>query len=269
MASFAGVLLAAMVTLSSALTDDEISLFMTTEMVETNTGMMGMVTIETADGMHTITSNGVPDHTTPDYPNNGNPNDIETQSHSWTVPVNPSVADSTTELPMGPVGVAINGIPLFNPYTNTGEDAVLTETFDSCDGHPDPFGVYHYHKQPSSCVFSIVDGQPSSIIGVALDGFPIYGPIDENGNTLTSADLDECHGRYVNGEYRYHTTADFPYILGCFRGEYTASGGGPGGGGPGGGGGLPPPRTTESSGQKILHGTVVLTALGLVLSFVV
>ncbi|XP_071808822.1 uncharacterized protein [Asterias amurensis] len=269
MASLAGVFLAALVTLSCALTDEQISVFMTTEMVETNTGLMGVISIETADGMHTITSNGVPDHVTPEYPRMGNPNDIETQSHLWTVPVNPSVADSNTALPMGPIGVAINGIPLFNPFTITGEDAVLTETFDSCDGHPDPKGVYHYHKQPASCVFTIVDGEPSSIIGVALDGFPIYGPIDENGNTLTSDDLDECHGRYVNGEYRYHTTADFPYILGCFKGEYTASGGGPPGP-PAGGGSLPPPETTDPiNGQKIVQGTVVLTVLGLVLSFVV
>lgn len=120
MAWFAGVLLAAFVALSSALTDDQISLFMTSEMVETNTGVMGMVSIETADGMHTITSNGVPDHSTPEYPNNGNPNDIETQTNSWEIPVSPSVADSTTELPMGAIGVAINGVPFFNPYTITG-----------------------------------------------------------------------------------------------------------------------------------------------------
>jgi len=67
---------------------------------------------------------------------------------------------------------------------------------------------------PSHCSFQV----PSPIIGVALDGFPIYGPKDENGRTLTSADLDECHGRLVNGQYRYHVTSDFPYFLGCFRG---------------------------------------------------
>ena len=42
---------------------------------------------------------------------------------------------------------------------------------------------------------------------MALDGFPIYGPNDENGVELTTADLDECHGRYVDGQYRYHTTS--------------------------------------------------------------
>ena len=145
----------------------------------------------------------------------------------------------------------------------SGEDAVETETFDSCDGHPTDRGVYHYHKQPSSCVFSIVDGEPSPFIGVALDGFPIYGPNDENGNTLTSADLDECHGRYVNGLYQYHTTADYPYILGCFKGEYTGMSGPPGGphGGPPGG----PPG--GKSGEIGLRSASVTTVLGLALSF--
>ncbi|XP_019613981.1 PREDICTED: uncharacterized protein LOC109461943, partial [Branchiostoma belcheri] len=59
---------------------------------------------------------------------------------------------------------------------------------------------------------------PSDIVGVAFDGFPIYGPRTEDGVTLTSADLDECHGRLVDGRYRYHVTADFPYFLGCFKG---------------------------------------------------
>ncbi|XP_022098316.1 uncharacterized protein LOC110983391 isoform X2 [Acanthaster planci] len=217
------LLVAAVASLSSALTDEQIVSFMTTASVETNTGQTGMVSIVTADRMHTITSNGVPDHPTPEYPNQGNPNDIVVQAHQWTVPVNPTVATSTTELPLGPISVAINGIPFFNPYTAKGEDAVLTETFDSCDGHPTNRGVYHYHKQPSSCVFDIVSGEPSPLIGVALDGFPIYGPIDENGVELTSADLDECHGRFVDGKYRYHTTADFPYIMGCFKGTYSGS----------------------------------------------
>ena len=85
-----------------------------------------------------------------------------------------------------------------------------------CDGHPDPRGQYHYHKMPASCLLQDL----TQMIGVAFDGFAIYGPVDEFGRTLTSDDLDECHGRYnSNGVYQYHTTSDFPYILGCFRGQ--------------------------------------------------
>lgn len=56
--------------------------------------------------------------------------------------------------------------------------------------------------------------------GVALDGFPIYGPYasDKGSDPLTSDDLDICHGRMVDGKYRYHLTYDFPYVLGCYWG---------------------------------------------------
>ena len=40
-------------------------------------------------------------------------------------------------------------------------------------------------------------------IGVAFDGFPIYGPIDENGHKLNASVLDECNGRIdSNGNYK-------------------------------------------------------------------
>lgn len=54
-------------------------------------------------------------------------------------------------------------------------------------------------------------------LGVAMDGHPIYGPkASDRTELLTSADLDECHGRLVSGVYRYHITADFPYAIGCY-----------------------------------------------------
>ena len=63
-------------------------------------------------------------------------------------------------------------------------------------------------------------------MGYMLDGFGIYGPEGENGEILTSADLDECHGHthpvLWDGEmidlYHYHWTYDFPYNIGCFKG---------------------------------------------------
>ncbi|XP_066295094.1 uncharacterized protein [Branchiostoma lanceolatum] len=119
---------------------------------------------------------------------------------------------------MGTIGLSLSGAAIFNPFTIGCYDAGILESegFDDCKGHPAPHGVYHYHITPP-CIFDVTE-VPSPIIGVALDGFPIYGPTDETGRALTSADLDECHGRQVNGQYRYHVTSDFPYFLGCFRG---------------------------------------------------
>jgi hypothetical protein len=59
------------------------------------------------------------------------------------------------------------------------------------------------------------------VTGVALDGFPIYGPYasDKGDEPLTKDDLDICHGRMVDGKYRYHLTFDFPYVLGCYWGS--------------------------------------------------
>merc|ERR1712179_125491 len=71
-------------------------------------------------------------------------------------------------------------------------------------------------------------GTPSGIIGVARDGFPLYGPMGDDGVQLTADDLDDCQGRFhliTSGEhagkytYRYHLTEEFPYTMGCYRGD--------------------------------------------------
>jgi hypothetical protein len=49
-----------------------------------------------------------------------------------------------------------------------------------------------------------------TLIGYALDGFPIYGVSD----TL----LDVCGGVTREGHYQYNLSKDRPYVLGCFSG---------------------------------------------------
>ncbi|XP_071509568.1 uncharacterized protein [Diadema antillarum] len=255
------LLLAVCVALVHGITQDETNYFGTTGNPELNTGLTGWITVSESGSNWVIRSNNIPDHETYYYPNNENPNSIEEQSNQYTVPQEPQVASTTTCLPGGPIAIAVNGIVIYNPWDADGENAVEgdgAEVFDMCDGHPDENGRYHYHRQPSSCLFDIESGVPSPMIGVALDGYAIYGPVDENGNTLTSSDLDECHGRYnSDGVYQYHTTADFPYILGCYKGDPSknvnvggnncykaADADGDGnvvGGGGGGGGQKPPP----------------------------
>jgi hypothetical protein len=64
-----------------------------------------------------------------------------------------------------------------------------------------------------------------------MDGFGIYGNRGANGESLTDADLDECHGHthdiLWNGQmvsmYHYHATYEYPYTLGCFRGTPLSS----------------------------------------------
>ena len=70
--------------------------------------------------------------------------------------------------------------------------------------------TWHAHGNPS-CVTSEVDTGtgPSHIIGIALDGFPIYGGRDINGNVINVSQLDACNGitsptpEFPSGAYHY------------------------------------------------------------------
>ena len=125
---------------------------------------------------------------------------------------------------------------------------------DSHNAHSQPDGTYHYHGEPNA-LYASNEAIVSPVAGFAADGFPIFGSyINDNGSVRTVqssyrlrsgnrpsgngqpggtfdgtyrddyeyveglGDLDECNGRMVNGQYRYHITSTFPYVLGCFRG---------------------------------------------------
>lgn len=193
------------------------------------------VTIST-DGTYIILkSNGLPDHKTPYYKNtqwastmyeayNGtntawsqNPNTIASQNYVFKIPLNPTVSSAHAETPMGPMGISLNGVPLFNQYA-AGRVQLTTEinSFDEYNGHPAQAGDYHYHVEP---LYLTGKNGKSSLIGFLLDGYPVYGP-QENGKTLTNSDLDTYHGHtsatteYPNGIYHYHITTESPYING-------------------------------------------------------
>ncbi len=163
-------------------------------------------------------SDGIPNHETGKFPNADNPNRILKQNYRFYIPLKPTVAAKPTKTPFGPIGVALNGIPFYNQYNAEGQDAVQVEKFDSCSGHPDPMGRYHYHKY-SVCIKSSFKDEPgkhSPLIGYAFDGFAIYGP---NGEGEPPTDLDECNGHSDKERgYHYHVTAKAPYILGAYKG---------------------------------------------------
>lgn len=48
----------------------------------------------------------------------------------------------------------------------------------------------------------------NTLIGYALDGFPIYGK--------GSSTLDQCGGVLVNGQYRYQLSEEINFIISCF-----------------------------------------------------
>ena len=42
------------------------------------------------------------------------------------------------------------------------------------------------------------DPTSSKLLAYALDGYPIYGPLED------ASGLDGCNGRTINGQYQYH-----------------------------------------------------------------
>jgi hypothetical protein len=205
-----------------------------------------------------IATNNLPDHVTGVFPvastdpaatYDRNPNTIKSQSLSYSLSAVPAYGEP--QCMGGEVGVMLTGVALFNGFDAGGRDAGAWEVQDACEGHPQGSGLYHYHTL-SSCV---KDMSVSTVIGFALDGFPITGPKVGEKNILTTSDLDECHGISsqitLDGKkvtsYHYVMTQDFPYSVSCFRAKAIQSPGQHAGNQSQGGqtqapGNMPPPR---------------------------
>lgn len=173
------------------------------------------------------------------------------------LPMTPKMADKPTDLgTVAKVGLALDGVPIFADAPSvlkTGHMPAL----DTCGGHIDPGGWYHWHATPTD-INSVYEQKkvaakcalqqsPSAQFAYAFDGYAMYGTADMDGKVPT--DLDACHGhigataRNPKGEYHYHATGNFPNLPVCLKGiqaknnfSTTASTGiGSAGGDPGGG----------------------------------
>ena len=83
------------------------------------------------------------------------------------------------------------------------------------------YAVQSYHGQKNfacaQCDDQLIpkgfqNGSAYEPIGIALDGYVIFGPYNYSGGGITG--LDNCNGKYVDGSYRYYATDDFPYLVG-------------------------------------------------------
>lgn len=182
-----------------------------------------------------IKTNGLPDHKSPYYSGtawastkyeayNGtnpqwgqNPNKIAEADATFKIPLNPKVASTHAATPLGAMGVAVNGVSIFNQYAAMYSPLTNEANgFDQYGGHPQQQGVYHYHVEPT---YITTNKGKDALVGFLLDGFPVYGPL-ENGKTITNTDLDVYHGHttvtadYPSGIYHYHITSADPYING-------------------------------------------------------
>lgn len=191
------------------------------------------------------------------------------------IPLHPVMADAPAQLGVvNKIGMALNGTPIFSDapsVQHTGHMPAL----DTCGGHVDPGGWYHWHANSSDIetVYKATGVEADCAInqnaaqqfGYAFDGFPIYGSLEASGEI--PSDLDECNGHIgemSNGEtgYHYHTSDAFPNLPKCLVGVQAVNnfnttaqvgiganpaegieitrGNPPGGGGPNPGGRQPP-----------------------------
>lgn len=148
--------------------------------------------------------------------------------NGWKIPLSPAIAASPTNVLDGPIGVAINGVPIFNPCKQGGctppggGDTKVLGELDNCNGHAGRADDYHYHAAPT-CLMA---GQSANYwdthpIGWALDGFAIFGFNDPNGATAARDGI--CGGNTTLNSnapagYAYHVSLNSPYVMSCLRG---------------------------------------------------
>ena len=185
------------------------------------------------EGAQVLKGNGLPTTPTgvfpvaasdPAYQYDRNPNTIRPYDLDVGLPADPRPAAQPACVG-GTIGVSVLGAPIYSAFDAGGRDAAAHEVQDGCDGHPERTGQYHFHSL-SRCFAGADMGFDEGLFGFALDGFGIY--VEEG---LTTDDLDECHGRTSEitwrgqkvSMYHYVATADFPYLVGCYRGTPITS----------------------------------------------
>ena len=141
--------------------------------------------------------------------------------NAWQIPLNPvPAADPATtknRFLRGAIALAVNGIPIFNPLNNRGEDALLAGELDEYGGHCGRADDYHYHLPPVHLEKQVGAGKP---IAYALDGYAIYGFTEPDGSPVKN--LDRLGGHEdAQGNYHYHATKQYPYLNGGFYGKVT------------------------------------------------
>ena len=155
-----------------------------------------------------------------------------THNYTFRIRQNPRFTGSATPTVPGAVGVAVNGIPIFDPGTQGPLDASTGKPpntyyegeLDACGGHAGRGDDYHYHIAPVCLIEELgrqaieVNKQP---IGFAADGFPILALGWFDSLASLEGKLDECRGaRDASGDYFYNVSASEPYeVLDCYNGE--------------------------------------------------
>ena len=193
-----------------------------TDVVKNN--FKSMVTISTTSTSITLKSDGIPDHVSPYWVSsnslyedqiegqNVNPGNIGVQAFAMTIPLKPSEASSKEATSLGPIGMALNGVAIYNDREggNVAVDASTLKSFDRAGAHNGPGNLYHYHFTGD-----FTGNDNDYLIGFLRDGFPLYGRKNSDGTYPTDLDANGGHfgvtKEFPDGIYHYHA-ANVAYL---------------------------------------------------------
>ena len=113
-----------------------------------------------------VSALGLPEHPFGPYPNPQNSFPAKPQDWLFTIPLQPTTTDTKTDLPVGAIGVATNGVAIYNHASST-VDVIEGETLtrnrvltiangsqvDDGSGPPSVIGDYHYVTDPKLLYF--------------------------------------------------------------------------------------------------------------------
>lgn len=172
-------------------------------------------------------ANCIPDHSTGQFPNRGNPNAIAEQRVNVCVATNPKKGNSPQAI-RGTVGIAVNGIQFrpntagfWDPKARRGHSRNGDRNWsldihgapgklglDFNNAHVGRGGLYHYH----GIAKSLTQTSGSSLIGYAGDGFEMHYVSNraKSGYRLKSGDRPSGPGGRYDGTYN----EDYEYVGG-------------------------------------------------------
>jgi len=154
-------------------------------------------------------------------------------AHDFEFEINrsPRYQQNTTATEPGAIGVAVNGVPLFNPDTQgpagaTGKRPTAFDAgeLDDCGGHAGRGDDYHYHIAPKCLIENLGADHVEKLkkpIGFAMDGFPILALGWFEKSNDVEALLDLCRGMFDENDSYFYNVMNKPKwdILNCFHGR--------------------------------------------------
>lgn len=176
-------------------------------------GLASTSAITCTSTLRTITGTGIPDHTIGAFPNSYNPNSVAAVNVRFSNTVLPAVVSTTGTAVDHIMGYANNSVK-FDPstaesYQNAGvwKIEALNQTYfkfgtDTSNAHVQPDGAYHYHGMPEEYLTKLGKGKAMTLVGFAVDGFPIYARYG-----YTTATDATSAVKVMTASYRVKTTA--------------------------------------------------------------